>query len=116
MVLDEARLTANAKAAIADQTTEVHVSVASVWEMAIKVGLGKWPEAAALVANFEREAGIAGVDLLPIQLTDVRTAGLMQVPHRDPFDRLLAAQASNQSLTLVTADRALKAIAPNTLW
>ena len=79
--------------AVAAVDSDVYVSVASAWEMAIKVGLGKWPEAVELVAEFESQISSEGFRLLPITVPHVRAAGLMQAAHRDPFDRLLAAQA-----------------------
>ncbi|MGQ0673868.1 MAG: type II toxin-antitoxin system VapC family toxin [Hyphomicrobium sp.] len=83
---------------------EVYVSVASVWEMAIKVGVGKWPEANDLVREFEKQTAAEGFRLLQISGAHARAAGLMQTEHRDPFDRLIVAQAQIEGLTLVTAD------------
>lgn len=82
------------------------VSVASAWEIALKVGIGKWPEAEDLIEHFEKVMDDSGFDILPLTVAQVRAAGLMQVPHRDPFDRLLAAQASDLGLTMLTVDRA----------
>ena len=90
--------------------------MATAWEMAIKVGIGKWPEAAALVDDFEAKIALPGFRLLPISVPHVRAAGLMQSPHRDPFDRLLAAQAMTEGLTLVTADTRLAALGAAVLW
>ncbi len=103
-VMDVPKLSATAKLALSDGANEVFVSVASAWEMAIKVGLGKWPEASRLVTQFEAEVSTAGFSVLPIVLDHVRTAGLMQAAHCDPFDRLLAAQAQLEGMTLVSAD------------
>lgn len=72
--------------------------------MAIKVGVGKWPEAAMLVNDFETQMTTERFMVLPITLDHVRTAGLLQAAHRDPFDRLLASQAQIEGMTLVTAD------------
>ena len=95
---------------------EIYVSVVSAWEMAIKVGLGKWPDAAVLVERFEHETTANGFLLLPILVPHVRAAGLMQVPHRDPFDRLLVAQAQIEGLTLVTADLKIQNLGVAWLW
>ena len=102
--------------AVAAVDAEVFVSIASLWEMANKVGLGKWPEARQLVADFETEMAREGFLVLPISLAHVRAAGLMQSPHRDPFDRLLAAQAMIEGLTLVTADPKAGALGAAVLW
>ena len=103
-IMDVPKLSPTATAALQDPNNQVLVSVASAWEMAIKVGLSKWPEAANLVAHFDAEIAKAKFALLPITIPHVRTAGLMQAAHRDPFDRLLAAQAQVEGLSLVTAD------------
>ena len=78
--------------------------------MAIKVGIGKWPEAVSLIDNFENELATADIRLLSIAVPHVRMAGLFQSAHKDQFDRLLAAQALTEGLTLVTADAKLRAL------
>ena len=97
-------LSTTARTAIASGASPVFVSVVTAWEIAIKVGGKGWPEAQTLLADFEPAMIIEGFSLLSITVSHVRTAGLMQTPHRDPFDRLLAAQAIAEDLTLVTAD------------
>ena len=115
-VVDFAKVSPIAYAAIEDKRNEVYVSIASAWEMAIKVGLGKWPEAEPLIANFETDLVTAKFGLLPIALAHARSAGLMQSSHRDPFDRLLVAQAMIEGLTLVTADVRVQALGAPWLW
>ena len=113
---DDARLSILARQVVSDDPDTVHVSVATAWEIAIKVGQGKWPEARWLIENFEREIASEGFALLPIEVQHVRTAGLMQAAHRDPFDRLLVAQAASERLTLVTPDAALTTLGARCLW
>lgn len=84
--------------------------------MAIKVGLRKWPEGAELLDRLEIELTVARFRLLPITVPHVRAAGLMPSPHRDPFDRLLAAQVQIEGLVLVTADTKVQALVPEWLW
>ena len=115
-LIDEGRLSSEAHNAIRAKEHEVYVSIASVWEMAIKVGLGKWPEAQALLSDFEGLASAEGVRLLPISVPHVRYAGLLQTSHRDPFDRLLAAQSILEGLTVVTPDAALTSLGASCLW
>jgi PIN domain nuclease of toxin-antitoxin system len=114
--LEPDKLSTAAKAALDDDGNTVLVSIVSAWEIAIKVGVGKWADAAELLGNFENELAEAGFEMLPISVTHVRHAGLMQSPHRDPFDRLLAAQARIEGLTLVTADAKLAALGAPVLW
>ena len=115
-VLNTGRLSSTARDAITSADNTMHVSIASAWEIAIKVGQGKWPEAHGLIHEFEHHVDRAGFELLPISLAHVRTAGLMKSPHRDPFDRLLAEQALTEVLTLVTADTKLVTLGAPCLW
>lgn len=115
-ILDDAKLPAAVKAAISDVANDVFVSIVSPWEIAIKVGVGRWAEASNLIANFENEMSAVNFNSLPISLRHVRLAGLMTSPHRDPFDRLLAAQATIEGLTLVTADAKLASLGAPVIW
>jgi len=109
-------LSSAAHAAISARSDEVLVSVVSAWEIAIKVGRGKWPEAQELLIEFEQAIADEGFTLLPIGVPHVRHSGLMAAAHRDPFDRLLAAQAIIEGLTLVTADPKLAGLGAARLW
>ncbi|HJZ42171.1 MAG TPA: type II toxin-antitoxin system VapC family toxin [Hyphomicrobiaceae bacterium] len=113
---NDRQLSSEARQAIEGEADGVHVSVATAWEIAIKVGSGKWPEAADLINNFEREVAAEGFRVLPIDIAHVRHAGLLQSSHRDPFDRLLTAQALLEELTLVTADKGLVGLGARCLW
>ncbi len=93
----------------------VYVSIASLWEIAIKLSIGKL----SLRSNYESiEASLepAGIILLPISFAD--TVRIMNLPlyHRDPFDRILIAQAINNSLTLVSCDAAFTAYPIQLRW
>jgi PIN domain nuclease of toxin-antitoxin system len=114
--MERSRLSQVARAALESEQNEAFVSVASAWEIAIKVGLGKWPEARDLLFDFERHMADAGFELLPITVAHVRTAGLIASTHRDPFDRLLAAQATIDGLVLVTADGNLAPLGAACIW
>ena len=115
-LIEKDRLSKRAYAAIELESSEVYVSVASAWEMAIKAGLGKWPEALPLIEAFEASMATANFRLLPITVAHARTSGLMQHPHRDPFDRLLVAQAMFEGLTLVTSDTKVQGMGAPCLW
>ena len=93
----------------------VYISIASLWEIAIKLSIGKL----SLRSNYESiESSLepAGISLLPISFTD--TVRIMNLPlhHRDPFDRILIAQAINNSLTLVSCDAAFTAYPIQLRW
>lgn len=90
---------------LANRRNTVFLSAASTWEIAIKVGLGRLDLPPQLDAWLPAELDAAGLRLLPINLG--HTLGVEALPphHRDPFDRLLIAQAVADGLTIVTADR-----------
>ena len=87
----DTHLSAVARSCITSDATEVFVSVVSAWEIAIKVGIGKWPEARPYLDAFETAIPREGFRLQPMTIDHVRSAGLSTSQHRDPFDRLLAA-------------------------
>jgi PIN domain nuclease of toxin-antitoxin system len=83
------------------------VSVASIWEVAIKNRLGKLPVPAR---RFRDEMRSAGADILPVSDEHALATADLPLPHRDPFDRLLLSVADTERLTLLTADRILIAL------
>ncbi len=97
---DSQALSVDARQSIADTRNEVFVSAASIWEMAIKRSLGKL-RAPDKLADTVQEAGFAA---LPITLAHAEQAGMLPPHHRDPFDRMLVAQALAEGLVLVTDD------------
>ncbi len=105
-----------AHTAIADETNRVLASAASGWKIATKVRLGKLPAASELVDDLPRLLAAQGFELLPITLRHGLHAGGYAVPHRDPIDRLLAAQAELGQLTLVSLNPALQTFPCQLLW
>lgn len=89
-----------ASSAIADPRNDVRVSLASIWELAIKEGLGKLVLPPDMPTVLER----AGIDLFAIALNHVMAAGRLPRHHGDPFDRMLVAQARIEGMTVVTRD------------
>jgi PIN domain nuclease of toxin-antitoxin system len=83
-----------------DHEPDVYVSAATIWEVAIKQAIGKLSEPAGLPERI-RDSGFAS---LPISFEHTITAGHLPLIHRDPFDRMLIAQAKCEDLTLVTRD------------
>lgn len=81
-----------------DHEPDVYVSAATVWEVAVKQAIGKLPEPAGLPERIQE----SGFRHLPIGLDHAITAGRLPMIHRDPFDRMLVAQAQCEDLTLVT--------------
>lgn len=110
------RLSPAAHQATADPGNRVHVSAASGWEIATKVRLGKLPAASELLDDLPQLLAAQGFEKLPITLLHGLHAGRYSMAHRDPFDRLLAAQAELGGLTLVSLDPALQSFPCNLLW
>jgi PIN domain nuclease of toxin-antitoxin system len=84
---------------------EVYISVASIWEISIKSAAGKL----SVPDNFLQVVGDSGVSELAIRSQHAQLAGQLPLIHRDPFDRMLVAQALTENLTLVTRDSAIHA-------
>jgi PIN domain nuclease of toxin-antitoxin system len=113
---DNSRLSMVAKERIADPAPRVLVSVVSLWEIVIKLGTGKlsldrpierlWPESLA-VNHFEE---------LEVTARDVLAVASLPLHHRDPFDRLLVAQAITRQLQVVSADPAFDAYPVSRIW
>jgi PIN domain nuclease of toxin-antitoxin system len=97
---DDPTLAEGARSAIRLPANDVLVSAASVWEIEIKRGLGKLVAPEGLVEAIEA----AGFDALPITAADAERAGRLPPHHRDPFDRMLVAQAARLDATIVTRD------------
>lgn len=110
------RLPGDTRLDIEDAETEVFASAVSAYEMANKFRLGKWPEVAALVRGFEAVLASQRFGLLPLNAAHAIQAGLFPVEHRDPFDRMLAAQAEVERLTLVSSDPRMKAFGVSVVW
>jgi PIN domain nuclease of toxin-antitoxin system len=98
-------ITRDVRDRIADPATLVAVSAASVWEIAIKHELGKVRFDGSMVDHVDR----AGFEPLPVSLAHAERAGHLPPHHRDPFDRMLIAQAQLEGLTVVTRDAAFDA-------
>jgi PIN domain nuclease of toxin-antitoxin system len=98
------RLASPARAAIEAATNTVYVSVASPWELAIKLAIGRLTLRPDLAAWLPNAIAAARFTVLPITLEHVLILEQLPLHHRDPFDRLLIAQAQVEQLTIVTAD------------
>ena len=88
---------------IRDLSNEVFISISSVWELAIKIGIGKL-DFAGKAAGFVRLAENNGFTLIPITTSHLTTYESLPFIHRDPFDRLLVATAIAEQMTIITAD------------
>ena len=96
--------------------SNVYVSAATSWEVATKVRLGKWPDAEDLIASFSEVLQKFRFESLPISIEHGRLAGSFRGAHKDPFDRIFAAQTQMEDLILITADPAFRTFDISTLW
>ena len=98
------KLSARAKEIIADKTVELAVSIASAWEIAIKISKGGKISAMCSVAAFIDKLRENGVEILGITADDVMIVESLPFIHNDPFDRIIIATAKNNGLTLISVD------------
>ena len=112
----DTRLPPAMRTLMGDSESEVLVSAASVWEITTKARLGKLPGALAVAADVPACVVGQGFGALPISLEHAQRAGNLPGPHRDPFDRMLIAQAQIEGLPLVTNERAFDAYGVRRLW
>ena len=103
---NDARLSDTAKNAIKDKDAHIYVSAVSAYEIMNKYRIGKLPEYAYVAENYFEIFNELGADELPISMKHTHFAGKFEWTHRDPFDRLLAAQTAVDNLTLITNDPA----------
>lgn len=114
--LSPASLSHEASAIIADETNVILISAASAWEIATKVRLGKLPEAEALERDFLNVMDDAGYTVLPIDAGSALRAGRLLSEHRDPFDRMIAAQALADDIPVLSADTKLDTFGIRRVW
>ncbi|MGH7996030.1 MAG: type II toxin-antitoxin system VapC family toxin [Opitutaceae bacterium] len=110
------RLSPQARGAISDPANRCCVSAVSVFEMETKHRLGKLTLPGPLQVGWDAILSAEKWEALSVSLSHARHAGLLPGSHADPFDRLLAAQAEIDGLTLVTCDPAFVAFGIRTLW
>lgn len=115
-VTDAPELSAKARKVIADEANACYLSLASCWEMAIKASLGKLRLAGALDRFIPEQLAANGFSLLNIDFRHTARIEALPFHHRDPFDRLLVAQAQVEKLTLVSADAVLSEYGVKRIW
>ena len=115
-LFDDARLSTRARGLIGDPDNRIHVSSASAWEITTKHRIGKLSVADTLVRDISGWIARAGFLPLPITVAHAQKSGSWVQDHRDPFDRMLAAQSVLEGWPLVTSDRALEQFGAATVW
>ena len=110
------QLSATARALIEDESNQVFLSVGSLWEMAIKASLGRLQLAQPFEILIPEHLRLNSISLLNITVKHAVQIAAMPFHHRDPFDRLLVAQAQVEGMQVVGLDAGLDAYGINRLW
>ena len=110
------QLSVPARRAIEDEENDILISAASAWEIATNHRLGKLPEAEALALDFTGTIARQDFEELPITVDDAARAGALPGPHRDPFDRILIAQALARNLVLISNESLFDWYSVRRLW
>ena len=116
IVSDDARLSQAARNAFSSPQNEVLLSVASIWEIVVKATRGKLPFPQPAAPYLREQTRQTRIEVLPILVSHVFRLESLPMRHRDPFDRILVAQALEERIPLVTRDRILDAYGVKTLW
>lgn len=113
---DDSLLSDRARSVFANPDNEVLLSVASVWEIVVKAQRGKlqFPQPAG--PYIRQQIRKTSVDVLPISLAHVLQVEKLPTHHRDPFDRILLAQAVEERIPIMSTDRAFEAYPVEILW
>lgn len=114
-ITEDDQLPDHVKELIEDTANTCFVSIASLWEMGIKYSLGKLDLKADLKKIFELIEQ-SGLTILPITTTHILTNSALDFHHRDPFDRLIIAQAKSEGLTLISKDGEFENYNINLMW
>jgi len=109
-------LSRKARATIEDENNRILLSVASLWEIAIKVSLGKITLSEPFDTLIPEHLAANGIELLDISVEHTALVATMPFHHRDPFDRLIAAQASVEDMTLISIDEVFDVYEVVRLW
>lgn len=115
-LLDDGRLSRNARSMIADRGNDLLISPASYWEIAIKISLGKYAMEEDFAEFWEREIAGNHWTILPISVRHSSVVATLPFHHRDPFDRLLIAQAMSEAVPIVSGDRAFDQYGVVRVW
>ena len=113
---DSPKLSVPARRAIATETNEVLVSAATAWEIATKYRLGRLPGVEPVALDIAGTITSQNFEQLPITVADAARAGALPGPHRDPFDRMIVAQALSGNLALVSIDSVVDQYGVQRLW
>ena len=116
LAADPKRISADARAALDDAGNDLFLSDVSVWEIVLKHGAGKLPLPAAPAVWIPAQAAFFQLQRLAIEQDAIYLSSDLPPTHRDPFDRLLAAQARCRAMSVVTPDSPLRDLGADVIW
>jgi PIN domain nuclease of toxin-antitoxin system len=115
-VADDPRLSTAARILIEAEDSQPFLSIASLWEMAIKVSLGKLKFEQPFDVFVPQQLGMNGIGILTLSIEHTAAIATLPFHHRDPFDRLIAVQARLEKMCLISADSAFDAYDIQRVW
>ena len=115
-LLDDHRSSRRAKQMLSSDTDELVFSFVSLWEIAIKIKLGKFSDLGSSVAYIRDKMNEYGMELLPIRYEHILQLEALPIHHGDPFDRLLIAQAMAENTPILTGDSKFKLYNVKVIW
>ncbi|MDA8334889.1 MAG: type II toxin-antitoxin system VapC family toxin [Peptococcaceae bacterium] len=115
-ITDDRRLSPKARDLIGDGSNDLFLSAASGWEIAIKAGLGKLKLPADVGTMVAEQLDVNAISALPVQMNHALHVNTLPAYHRDPFDRLLVAQALCEDLSIMTADPQICQYSVTVIW
>lgn len=115
-LIDDPRLSSQASRVLRQGENDVFVSAASAWEICTKHRIGKLPEAASIVGSFDDVLAAHRFQPLSVSMPHAQLAGNLEGVHKDPFDRMLIAQALLENLTLVSNEARFDVFGVSRVW
>lgn len=116
IIADGERLSSRARQVFLDQNNMLYFSAVSLWEISIKYSLGKLELAPDWPVSIRREMQSNTIQWLPVEMEHCVQVSQLPFHHRDPFDRMLVAQALVEDMTLLSSDHQMKAYAARCIW
>ena len=110
------KLTERSMTLLRDSSNKIWVSAASAWEVATKFRIGKYPEGARIIEEWHDRLAVDGFQELAISFAHALKAGALPGGHRDPFDRMIAAQSTLEGLAVVSGDAAISGLGAERIW
>lgn len=115
-VIDDPRLPVRVRRRIAEPAEQLFFSIASLWEITIKIRNGKLKEIGSSIACIRDYLREEGIEILPVRMDHLLRLETLDLYHRDPFDRLLIAQAIEENLPILTEDAVFSRYPVEVVW